>query len=137
MHAKYANVMITQDVRAPHRIVEDARRLIRENLGGDLRPRAIAKALGLHVQDLHGSYECATITTLELDLIKIKLHALYEDINAHPDVNDQLQVQRCGLEYGEGLERDFEAEFWISIQDHRHNCRHAFGASAYRSSAQK
>ena len=136
-NAKDANVMTTQDARAPHRVVEEARRFIRENLRGDLRPRVIAKALGVQLQDLHGSYECATITTLELDLIKIKLHALYEDIKAHPDVNDQLQAQRCGLEYGEGLEQDFEAEFWISIQDHRHSCRHAFGASTHQRLAQK
>lgn len=121
--------MTTQDVPAPHRVVEDARRFIRENLRGDLRPRTIAKAVGVQLQDLHGSYECATITTLELDLIKIKLHAFYDEIQAHPDVNVQLQAQRCGLDYSEELERDFEAEFWISIRDHRTNSAHVSGAT--------
>lgn len=36
-----------------------------------------------------------------------------------PDVNVQLQAPRCGLDYSEELERNFKAEFWITLQDHR------------------
>lgn len=114
--------MTAQDLLPPHLVVEKARSFIRENLRNDLRPRAIAKGIGVQVQDLHGSYRCATITTLEIDIIKIKLQAFYEGIKEHPDVNHQLHAQRCGLEYGDELERDFESEFWISIEDHRQSC---------------
>lgn len=124
--------MNTQDPISPHRIIESARLYIRENLRGDLKPSLIAKEIGIQVKDLHGSYECATLTTLELDTIKIRLHAFYEDIKQYPDVNNQLQAQRCGLEYGEELEQDFEAEFWISIQDHRLSSKQNLWAGNYK-----
>jgi len=105
----------------PHKIVEDARRYITENIGGDLRPRTIAKEIGVHIQELHGSYESATITTLEIDILKIKIHSLFEDIKNSPGDSAEAQATRNGLIYGEELEKDFESEFWISIADHRQN----------------
>ena len=103
----------------PHKIVEDALRYIALNLTSDLRPRTIAKGIEVNIQELHGSYECATITTQERDILKIKIHSFHESIKLNPDEDVVVLAKMHGLQSGEELEQNFESEFWISISEHR------------------
>lgn len=107
------------DIPPPHQVVENAREYIRCNLHHNLTPLVIARAIGVGLQDLIGSYKCATITTVIQDIAKIRLHAFYESIKMDPSSRSEDLARLHGLLYGEDLERDFESEFWISIQDHR------------------
>ena len=119
------------DEVGPQQIVETARQYIRQNLLGDLRPAAVAKAIGIGVQDLKGSYRCSTTTSIKRDVKKIRLHALYEEVRINPNGDVDLQIREFGLKPGEKLRVEFEQEFWISLEDHRQHSRLHLGHTTH------
>ena len=119
------------DEIGPQQIVELARQYIRHNLQGDLRPAAVAKAIGIGVQDLKGRYRCSTTTSIKRDVKKIRLHALYEEVRINPNGDEESQVRQFGLKPGEKLTDEFEQEFWISLEDHRQHSRLHLGHTTH------
>ena len=113
---------MTPDVRAPHQIVENARRFILANLGKPLNTTKVAKGIGVSVEDLTGSYQCATPTSFERDLIKIRMNALYESIRMDPTREITEHISSVGLWNPIETATKFEEEFWITLDDHQHNC---------------
>ena len=115
------------DEIAPIEIVELAREHIHSNLAGDLRPATIAKAIGIGVQDLKGSYRCTTTTSIRREVKSIRLHALYEEVKLNPYEEEEKQIKNFGLKPGEKLLEEFEQEFWISLQEHREHSKQHHG----------
>ena len=106
----------------PHRIVENARKYILVNMTLPLSIATVAKGIKATIQDLRGSYLCCTPTSLELDLAKIRLQALFKSIKVQPAEDLKRQIASVGLEDAEHTYSMFENEFWISIHDHQRNC---------------
>jgi len=119
------------DEIGPQQIVELARQCMRHNLEGDLRPAAVAKAMGIGVQDLKGSYRCSTTTSIKRDVKKIRLDALYEEVRINPNGDEESQVRQFGLKPGVKLTDEFEQEFWISLEDHRQHSRLHLGHTTH------
>ena len=115
------------DEVAPNEIVELARQHIHSNLTGDLRPASIAKAIGIGVQDLKGSYRCTTTTSIRAEVKKIRLHALYEEVKINPFAEEEKQIKKFGLKPSEKLLEEFEQEFWISLREHREHSKQHHG----------
>jgi transcriptional regulator GlxA family with amidase domain len=119
------------DEIGPEKIVELARQYILRNLNGDLRSASIAKAVGIGVQDLKGSFHCATTTSIRKEVKTMRLHALYEESKLEPYGEVESQIRQCGLKPGAKLEDDFKQEFWISLEDHREQSRLLFGQNTH------
>ena len=119
------------DEIGPQQIVELARQYMRHNLQGDLRPAAVAKAMGIGVQDLKGSCRCSTTTSIKRDMKKIRLDALYEEVRINPNGDEESQVRQFGLKPGVKLTDEFEQEFWISLEDHRQHSRLHLGHTTH------
>lgn len=119
------------DEIGPEKIVELARQYILHNLDGDLRSASIAKAIGIGVQDLKGSFRCATTTSIRKEVKQIRLHALYEEIRIHPLGEVESQIRQYGLKPSPKLEDEFKQEFWISLEDHREQSRLLLGHTTH------
>jgi len=110
------------DELGPTQIVALARAYIHGHLARDLRAASIAKAIGVWVLDLKGSYDCSSTTSLRKDVKTIRLHALYEAIRFNPSAAPEGQIKAVGLKPSKRLDTEFEEEFWISLADHRQHC---------------
>ena len=110
------------DELGPEQIVARARQFIAANLRIHLKPSTIARAIGVSAQDLVGSYTCATITSLNKDIARLRLQAFHTLIHRAPEASLHSLAAQAGLQMGERLQQDFKQEFLVSIEEHRRHC---------------
>ncbi len=69
-----------------------------------------------------GSYTCATITSLNEDIARLRLQAFHTLIHRAPEASLHSLAAQAGLQMGERLQQDFKQEFLVSIEEHRRHC---------------